>query len=213
MGTPAQALPMARQPAARPASASPPSANAQAVSYWTRSTPRGGGASSCQETTYQAPVAAMTKPRSTRTPAAQGSERTLLKREITRGERSGDGNAPMLHHAAEAGRLCDNGRIAFLDIASRFPPSRSPACAPVCTNGAANLARSWASKRRRLSRLPLHSDWHAACKGALAAGPASSEAFPFSRPRWAECWARCTPHTIYDSRRGASSCAAKSPRI
>src|SRR5437660_8733076 len=102
MGTAANVLPTARQPTAWAASASPPNANAHAVSYCTRSMPCGGGASSCQDTTYQPPVMATTNPRSTRRPAAQGSERTFLKREITRGERSGEGrNAAMLHHAAE----------------------------------------------------------------------------------------------------------------
>jgi len=48
------------------------------------------------------------------------------------------------------------------------------------------------ARRARGLSVPLPTRWHAACTTALAAGPASSEAFPFSRPRWAECWARCT---------------------
>src|SRR6266496_1045745 len=50
-----------------------------------------------------------------------------------------------------------------------FAFERLLACAPVCTNGAANLARSRCLRRRRLSRLPVRADWHAACNGLLAA--------------------------------------------
>ena len=76
------------------------------------------------------------------------------------------------------------------------------AFASICKNYAANVqcARNFARDSTALS--PARARWHVACEDHESSGPASSEAFPFSRPRWAERWPRCPTKAVERCRVG-----------
>ena len=84
---------------------------------------------------------------------------------------------------------------AFVSSARANP--KLYAFASICKNYAANVqcARSFARDSTALS--PAQARWHVACEDHESSGPASSEAFPFSRPRWAERWPRCLNKSVH----------------